>query len=98
MRDILLVLVLILIAVLGEILVKHIDAFMDKNYKGYTPADPKEDRIYVRFSDGKNSAEISEEIEKLQEANMQCTIILCKDSDAEIIDYLRQEGRAVNFK
>ena len=56
MRDVLLVLVLVLIAVLGEILVKHIEAFMDKNYKGYTPSDP------------------------------------------EIRDYLRQEGRAVNYK
>ncbi len=98
MRDVLLVLVLILIAVLGEVLVKHIEAFMDKNYKGYTPSDPKKDNVYVRFSDGKNTSEISEEIEKLQEANMQCTIIVCRDSDAEIIDYLRQEGRAVNFK
>ncbi len=48
MRDVLLVLVLVLIAVLGEILVKHIEAFMDKNYKGYTPSDPKKETICAR--------------------------------------------------
>lgn len=49
MRDILLVLVLVLIAVLGEVLVKRIEAFMDKNYKGYTPSDPKKDNVSIKF-------------------------------------------------
>ena len=98
MRDLLLILVLILIAALGQIIVNRIGAFLEGNYRRSLDLPHQSNTVYVRFSEGKSGEDLSSEISKLQDAHMQCTVIVCKDSDAEIIEYLRNEGCAVNYK
>ncbi len=98
MRDILLILVLVLTAGLGQLIISRIGLFLENNYHEDYFLTPDRDSVYIHLSEGKTGEDLSDEITRLKEANMDCTVIVCRDSDTGIIDYLKHVGCAVNFK